>query len=94
MNLIDGLDAVSLSLKNSWDGAAQPAPPDKTMGPNGAANFVGDTWTGLDTAPTSAGGSGWVGSGVIVCDEDCIVLVSDESRGVTVDRANYIGIPN
>jgi hypothetical protein len=92
MNVTGGQISVGLNLTD-WDGTNAPDPANKTAGANGAANFFGGDWQGLRTVPANLGGSGWFGSGVITCSENCIVLVSDEGFGATaVDRANYTGI--
>jgi len=92
MNVTNQSNTISLNLTN-WDGTDAPDPSPKTAGPNGAVNFFGGSWTGLPTVPANLGGSGWFGSGVITCSQDCVVLVSDEGFGTKrVDRANYIGI--
>ena len=90
-NVSDSASSAELKLTNGWNGAAAPSPAAKSMAAKGAANFYGGDWTGLATDPGT--GTGWFGAGIITCDQDCIVIVSDESTGpVKLDRANYNGI--
>lgn len=94
MNVTGTAGDVSLNLTN-WDGTDAPDPADKNAAANGGVNFYGGDWTGLQTVPPNLGGSGWFGSGVITCAQDCVVLVDDGNfpgSSKLVDRANYIGI--
>ncbi len=92
MNVTNQSNTVTLNLAN-WDGTDATDPAAQTASANGAVNFFGGSWTGLPTVPPELGGSGWFGSGVITCTQDCVVIVSDEGFGTkAVDRANYIGI--
>ena len=94
MNVTGTAGSVSLNLTN-WDGTDAPDPAAQNAAANGGVNFYGGSWTGLPTVPANLGGSGWFGSGVITCEQDCVVLVDDGNfPGATklVDRANYIGI--
>ncbi|MBX3001313.1 MAG: hypothetical protein KF893_22520 [Caldilineaceae bacterium] len=94
MNVTNVAGSVSLNLTN-WDGTNAPDPANQNAAANGGVNFYGSTWAGLPTVPANLGGSGWFGSGVITCQQDCIVLVDDGNfpgASKLVDRANYIGI--
>jgi hypothetical protein len=94
MNVTGTAGNVSLNLTN-WDGTDAPDPAAQNAAANGGVNFYGGSWAGLPTVPANLGGSGWFGSGVITCEQDCIVMVDDGNfPGATklVDRANYIGI--
>ena len=96
INLTGSDNTASLALAN-WDGTDAPDMPDQVMGPNGATNFYLGDATGLPTVPQDKGGYGWFGSGVLTCTGDCIALVTDEHVAgfgtKTIDRANYIALP-
>lgn len=92
MNVGNVNNTISLDLID-WDGTNAPDPNPRTINGIGGVNFFGGNWTGLRTVPSSLGGFGWYGSGVVNCTSPCVVFVSDEGFGSTrVDRANYIGI--
>jgi hypothetical protein len=94
MNVGNVSNTISLDLID-WDGTDHARDPNPiTINGIGGVNFFGGNWTGLRTVPSSLGGFGWYGSGVVNCTSPCVVFVSDEGFGRTqVDRANYIGIP-